>query len=163
MTKMVTLTELKNHLAIQDDRHDLRLSALLRGAIAFVKSYCGRQFTYTTYTEEVEFINGTGFVNESPIGTVSSVVDKYGETYEVLYTSNLCMVKLHTRKTGTLTVNYTGGYSSIPEDLKLAVLQYCEYMWNKPVGVHGTGEAELRTYYEGFDTSLLDMYRVVKI
>lgn len=163
MTKMVTLTELKNHLAIQDDKHDLRLNALLRGAIAFVKSYCGRQFTYGTYIEQVEFVNGVGFINESPIDEVVSVIDSMNNTYTVWYTTNLCMIKLEAKATDILTVTYKGGYTAIPEDLKLGVMQYAEYMWNKPAGVHGTGEAELRTYYEDFDTSLLDMYRVVKI
>lgn len=160
---MVTLTELKNHLAIQDDKHDLRLNALLRGAIAFVKSYCGRQFTYGTYIEQVEFVNGVGFINESPIDEVVSVIDSMNNTYTVWYTTNLCMIKLEAKATDILTVTYKGGYTAIPEDLKLGVMQYAEYMWNKPAGVHGTGEAELRTYYEDFDTSLLDMYRVVKI
>ncbi|NLI08987.1 MAG: phage head-tail connector protein [Thermotogaceae bacterium] len=160
---MVTLAELKNHLAIQDDKHDLRLNALLRGAIAFVKSYCGRQFTYGTYIEQVEFVNGVGFINESPIDEVVSVIDSMNNTYTVWYTTNLCMIKLDAKATDILTVTYKGGYTAIPEDLKLGVMQYAEYMWNKPAGVHGTGEAELRTYYEGFDTSLLDMYRVVKI
>lgn len=162
MTKMVTLTELKNHLAIQDDKHDQRLNALLRGAIAFVKSYCGRQFTYGTYTEQVEFVNGVGFINESPIDEVVSVVDSMDNTYTVWYTTNLCMIKLETKTNNILTVAYKGGYNTIPEDLKLGVMQYCEYMWNKPMGVHGTGEAELRTYYEDFDTSVIDLYKVVR-
>ncbi len=160
---MVTLTELKNYLAILDDQHDQRLNSLLRGAIAFVKTYCCRQFIYGTFTEEVEFINGTGFINESPIEEVLNVVNEFGDTYTVWYTSSFSMIKLNERVSRTLLVTYKGGFKVIPEDLKLGIMQYCEYMWNKPVGVHGTGEAELRTYYEDFDTTVIDMYKVVRL
>jgi len=163
MTHMVTLTELKTHLRVLDDQHDQKLNQLLTQAIAFVKNYCGRQFTYATYTEEVDFVNGMGFILESPLSSVTSIVDYLGNEYEVSHTSRVCMIHLINRITGTLAVTYVGGYSVIPADLKLAVLQYCEFMWNKPVGVHGTGEAELRTYYEAFDTLTLDLYKVVRI
>lgn len=163
MTKMVTLAELKTHLRVVDDQHDQKLNQLLTQAIAFVKNYCGRQFTYSTYTEDVDFVNGVGFILESPLSSVASVIDHLGNEYEVSHTSKVCMIHLVNKFTGTLTVTYTGGYSVVPLDLKLAVLQYCEYMWNKPMGVHGTGEAELRTYYEAFDTLTLDMYKVVRI
>ena len=160
---MVSLTELKNHLVVHDERHDQRLNALLKGAIAFVKSYCSREFIYNTYEEQVEFVNGVGFINESPIDEVISVVDYNDTEYAVWYTTNYCMIKLETKVNDILTVTYKGGYDTIPDDLKLGIMQYCEYLWNKPMGVHGTGEAELRTYYEEFDTTVIDMYKVVRV
>ena len=130
---IATLEEVKEYLRISDTSEDNRLTLLLNAADAFVKQYAGRQFEYGTYTETVKFTNGVGFVKETPLESVSSVMieDTAMEIYQI--DSQIGFIQLYARINAWGDVTYTGGET--PDDVKLALLRLVEFWYTHPEGV----------------------------
>ena len=151
MANLITLEEYKEAEGIGSPKEDLRISALVPAVSQLVKTYCGNTFVdfYSTNKEESFNITwGTNIVQltESPINSIVSVQerDSYGTDYTTLTTtafdyfldeSTDSITRTNSsggavnwpRGPGSVKVVYRAGYASVPEDLKLAIIDLITY------------------------------------
>ena len=151
MANLITLEEYKEAEGIGSPKEDLRINALVPAVSQLVKTYCGNTFVDYYSSNKTEVFNITWCTNvvqltESPVNSVVSVKERssYGEAYSTLSTSafdyyvDASTDSIIRTNSGGGTVNwpsgpasveviYKAGYSSIPEDLKLAVFDLITY------------------------------------
>jgi hypothetical protein len=156
---IVTLDDVKTFLNISDTSQDTYLEQLRSGAEKFVKRYCGREFEAGTYTKQIFFESGIGWLPDTPVTAVSSVTTRDNITLNVYVWDSNGYIRLVEEYDGFANVTYTGGET--PEDIKLALLRYIEYLCNKPEGVR---QQSFEGNSVGFDVpqevlNILDSYR----
>lgn len=151
MANLVTLAQYKEAEGINTPKEDLRLNVLIPSVSQLVKTYCGNTIVdfYSTNKTETFNINWNTHIvqlTESPVNTIVSVSerDSYSEAYialtttdheyyldtttdSVIRTNASGAQKFWPRGVGAVQVVYTAGYSSTPEDLKLAVFDLITY------------------------------------
>lgn len=141
---LVTLEEYKTFAQISSNQQDDRITQLIPMVSFFVKNYCNRKFVDYYNVEKTEYWSDGGnffFTDEQPIRSVTSVEVKFAPTsaYEVL-TADVdyswdkavdCIAALNEdgfpQFPNAVKIVYKGGYSDIPEDLKLGVLDLITY------------------------------------
>ena len=151
MADLITLQQYKTAEGITQPKDDARLNALIPSVSQLVKPYCGNSFVdffSSNKTETFTLDWGTYIVQltESPVNSIVSVQERqsYSDSYATLTTgayeyaldSGTDSV-LRTLSSGryknwplgvdAVKVVYTAGYSAIPADLKLAVLDLVTY------------------------------------
>ena len=150
MADLITLQEYKTAEAISQPKDDARLNVLIPSVSQLIKTYCGNSFVdyYSSNKTETFTIDwGTHVVEltESPVNAIVSVQEaqSYGGAYTTLTTAAQeyalstetdCVYRTTTSGyrnwpvgIETVKVVYTAGYSAIPGDLKLAVLDLVTY------------------------------------
>ena len=150
MTDLITLQEYKTAEGITQPKEDARLNVLIPSVSQLVKTYCGNSFldffsTNKTETFSIEWGTHIVQLTESPVNTIVSVQEAqtYGGTLTTLtvgaqeYALNLATDCIYRTTAGgyknwptgieTVKVVYTAGYSVVPADLKLAVLDLVTY------------------------------------
>ena len=154
MADLITLDEYKLAEGLSDQKNDARIAIFIASASQMVKTYCARTFVDYFSTEKTEVFNveydsDIIQLSECPIIAITSVEERqdYSSDYSTLTTAafeyyldpNTDSI-LRTTTTGSknwpigpgaVKVVYTGGYSSIPEDLKLAVVDLVNYYYKK--------------------------------
>lgn len=151
MANLITLAEYKEAEGITNPKDDLRLNHIIPSVSQLVKTYCGNSFVDYFSTNKVETFDvtwNTPYIQltESPVNTLVSVEERqsYSESYITLTTGNYeyyldtrtdTVVRTNAsggtvnwrRGVGSVRVTYTAGYSSVPSDLKLAVIDLITY------------------------------------
>ena len=150
MADLITLQEYKTAEGISQPKEDARLNVLIPSISQLVKTYCGNSFvdyysTNKTETFNIEWSTHIVQLTESPVNAIVSVQEalSYGATLTTLTTGakEYALNKatdsiLRTTASGyknwptgieTVKVVYTAGYTAIPADLKLAVLDLVTY------------------------------------
>ena len=150
MADLITLQEYKSAEGITQPKEDARLNVLIPSVSQLVKTYCGNSFVdfYSTNKTETFSIEwGTHIVQltESPINAIVSVQEStsYGGALTTLTVgakeyalNNATDCIYRTTSSGyknwpigieTVKVVYTAGYTAVPADLKLAVLDLVTY------------------------------------
>lgn len=149
MTDLITLEDYKIAEGITGMTQDARLSDLITSVSQLVKTYCNNSFVdYATSakTDLFDINYGECFVQltETPIVAITSVSerDNPADTYTTLTNNTDYYVDSNTDSVyrvsgnadhpfksgrGAVKVVYTAGYSSTPEDLKLAVIDLITY------------------------------------
>ena len=150
MADLITLQEYKTAEGITQPKEDARLNVLIPSISQLVKTYCGNSFvdyysTNKTETFNIEWSTHIVQLTESPVNAIVSVQEalSYGATLTTLTTGakEYALNKatdsiLRTTASGyknwptgieTVKVVYTAGYTAIPADLKLAVLDLVTY------------------------------------
>ena len=150
MANLITLQEYKTAEGISAPKDDGRLNVLIPSVSQLVKTYCGNTFVdffSSNKTEEFNIDWGTHVVQltESPVNAIVSVQEResYSSSYVTLTTGayEYALDKttdsiLRTLGSGyknwptgvaAVKVVYTAGYSAVPSDLKLAVLDLVTY------------------------------------
>ena len=150
MADLITLDEYKLAQGLTSLKDDDRITSLISAASQMVKTYCARDFvdfyaTPTTQTFSVTFETDIIQLRECPVQAIVKVEERssYGSSYVALTTGGFeyyldPMTDSLIRTTestcvdwamgpGSVVVEYTGGYASIPEDLKLAVIDLVKY------------------------------------
>lgn len=144
---IVTLADFKAHIGVSGTSEDSKLEVILLGAERAVESYCGRRFGSQSYTHEVD---GSGavalYLPQRPVTAVESVhvaVGEFGGTWsdDLLWSDGsaymvdrtdesednvgrlLSMRGVWPRGFRNVRVVYTAGYTRVPYDVKLAVMQ----------------------------------------
>jgi hypothetical protein len=152
---LITITEYKNYVGITSPNQDTIISSLIPKVSQLVKTYCRRTFVDYYDESKVEVFSGGERLNlsESPVVQVASVEysTDYGNTYTSLteYTDWVLDVKTEQivpiSTTGEFRklvngykVAYTAGYETLPEDLKLAVLDLISYYMKNDGAIHST-------------------------
>ena len=151
MANLITLQDYKTAEGINQPKDDARLEVIIPSVSELVKTYCGNSFVdyYSSNKTEIFDINWSSHVvqlTESPVNAIVSVQERssYSESYATLttgaYEYYLDTVtdsvyrtlssggfKSWARGVGAVKVVYTAGYSAVPSDLKLAVLDLITY------------------------------------
>jgi hypothetical protein len=150
MANLISLAEYKEAEGINSPKEDLRLNHIIPSVSQLVKTYCGTSIVDYYSTNKVELINiewATHVVQltESPVNTIVSVEerDSYSTSYVELTTANHEYYfdaatdsiyrttggqYLNWKKgPGAVRVTYTAGYSEVPADLKLAIMDLVTY------------------------------------
>tara|TARA_B100000902_G_scaffold242600_1_gene229709 strand:- start:1937 stop:2524 length:588 start_codon:yes stop_codon:yes gene_type:complete len=150
MADLITLQDYKDAEGLSTPKEDLRINALIPSVSQLIKTYCANSFVdyySSNKTEEFNINWGTHIVQltESPINAIVSVQERqsYSDSYTTL-TTGAYEYALDTttdsviRTTsggyqnwptgvGAVKIVYTAGYSAVPADLKLAVIDLITY------------------------------------
>jgi len=151
MADLITLQQYKTAEGITQPKDDARLNVLIPSVSELVKTYCGNTFVDYYSSNKTEYFDvnwGTHIVQltESPVNTIVSVQERtsYSDSYTTL-TTGAFEYYLNTQTdsilrtigsgkfknwpegVGAVKVVYTAGYSAVPSDLKLAVLDLITY------------------------------------
>ena len=150
MANLITLQEYKTAEGVTQPKDDARLNVLIPSVSQLVKTYCGNSFvdfysSNKTETFNIDWATHIVQLTESPVNAIVSVQERedYGSAYATLTTgayeysldSSTDSV-LRTTSSGyknwskgvdAVKVVYTAGYSAVPADLKLAVLDLVTY------------------------------------
>ena len=150
MANLITLQDYKTAEGISAPKDDARLNVLIPSVSELVKTYCGNSFVDFYSSNKTETFNidwGTYVVQltESPVNAIVSVEERqsYNNAYTTLTTGAFEFALdtktdsvLRTTSAGykngptgvdAVRVVYTAGYSAVPSDLKLAVLDLVTY------------------------------------
>ena len=150
MADLITLASYKEAEGLSTPKEDLRINALIPSVSQLVKTYCGNSFVdfYSSNKTETFTIDWSTYIvqlTESPVTTIVSVEERqsYGGSYATL-TTGAFEYALDTKTDSILRTNsgsyqnwargvdaarivYKAGYSAVPEDLKLAVIDLITY------------------------------------
>ena len=150
MADLITLREYKDMEGIQNPKDDYNLSQLISSVSQLVKTYCGNTFIDYYSTDKVDTFSidwDTHLVQltESPVISVSAVEtrDSVTSSYQAVTSTNYYLdyntdtvlyvtgsnYKNWPRGPGAVKVTYRAGYSSLPGDLKLAVIDLITYYY----------------------------------
>ena len=151
MADLVTLSDYKDAEGIGSPKDDLRISRIIPSVSELVKTYCANtfvDFVSSDKTEEFDIYWDTFAVQltESPVISITSVQERsgYDQSYTTLttgayefYLDKRTDSVIRTNESGTrlnwkhgvgsVKVVYRAGYSSTPDDLKLAVFDLVTY------------------------------------
>lgn len=154
-TSLVTKAEFKAYAGLTSTTQDAAIDSLIPKVSELIKSICGRSFVDYVNDAKVEYpLGGAAFINvsEPPIIAISSLEysSDYGATYTTLteyvdYTWNRrddTIVSISgtdfDSKPNAYRLTYTGGYETLPQDLKLATLDLVNYYLRNDMAVHST-------------------------
>lgn len=142
---LITLADYKIYAKIVSSEQDDRLNLLIPSVSKLIKNYCGRTFVDYAATATTEYNSEGGFyiyTREQPIITVTSVESRSDPlSAYVTLTANIdyvvdlqldyiyCLFSTEGFYTGpnATKITYKGGYTDVPEDLKLAVLDLVQF------------------------------------
>ena len=157
MADLVTLQEYKDFAGLQGVQNDARLNTIIDNVSQLVKTYCGTTIIDFASTDKTEFFNIADdhvdriILAESPLISVSQVQEResQADAYVTLITENSDSSDKYEYMIDTVTdsivrtnsttdipfprgrkavkVVYRAGYSSTPEDLKLACFDLVKY------------------------------------
>ena len=157
MADLVTLQQYKDFAGLQGVQTDARINVIIDQVSQLVKTYCGTTIIDFANSDKTEYFNIADdyvdriILSESPLISVSSVQERenQAQSYTTLITENsdssgkyeyvLDMDSdsiIRTNSTGhksfpkgvkAVKVVYRAGYTSTPEDLKLAVFDLIKY------------------------------------
>jgi len=135
----VTLAEIRAFLNIKSDDTtlDTILTILEGAATEAIKGYCRRDLVSATYEELFDLKSYRLFLRELPVTSITTV--KYYDTDNTLVSLTAADYLLHIGNGQVIIteplanqylVTYVAGYSTIPSDIKLAVLELVAYNYN---------------------------------
>ena len=150
MANLITLDEYKTSEKIESTKEDARLNLLIASVSQLVKTYCNNTILdhYSSNKTElfsIDYSLTSVQLSESPVNAIVSVKERssIGVAYTTLaantdyyldsvtdsiFRSNGATgYKSFPRGPGAVEVVYTAGWSTCPEDLKLAVIDLIRY------------------------------------
>lgn len=148
MSDLTTLAKVKNYLGITTSDHDTLLEYLITRMSTFIRTYCGRDFDQTTYTDDKydgEYKND-GFLRlrHFPIISVTSLYDDTSreftadteiESGDYIIRNDEGIIQLldgvfFNEDYQNIKITYVAGYSTIPEDLEQACIDLVGFKFN---------------------------------
>lgn len=182
---LVTKEEYKSYFGISSTNSDSQIDFLIPKVSDLVKNYCRRTFVdYVNDSKSETTSGGYGsklFLKEYPLIQVISVEfsEDYGQTYTELVeftdfaidTEEGTIYKIDgewTKYINGYKITYTAGYETLPEDLKLAVLDLVKYYMTNDMAVHspkapGTNSVQIEyvttTALPSHIKRVLDLYK----
>ena len=132
---MFDLSTAKTRLSITGTTQDAELQVALDTALAFAEQYCDRYFMYQANETEkfVHARSNTLSLKRYPIEMINSGA---GEHH---YSQDSGVVYLHDNSfQHETTVDYNGGYKTLPLDLEFALWAVFDTVWGQMNNVGGT-------------------------
>ncbi len=151
--ELITRAEYKAYAGVTSTNSDQEIDSLIPKVSELVKTYCRRRFNEWVDEVKTEVFNGdtdTLILQEEPIIQILGVETSadYGQTWTALaeYVDWVLdgneIINIVTENWPKLLrgyrVNYYCGYETIPQDLKLAVLDLVTYYRQNDAAVHST-------------------------
>jgi len=150
MAALITLASYKEAEGLSTPKEDLRINALIPSVSQLIKTYCGNSFVdfYSSNKTETFSIDWSTYIvqlTESPVNAIVSVQERqsYSDSYATLTTgayeyaldkntdsvfrTSSASYKNWAQGVDAVKVVYTAGYSAVPDDLKLAVIDLITY------------------------------------
>jgi hypothetical protein len=156
MANLVTLQQYKDFAGLQGVQQDAKINVIISNVSQLVKTYCGTTIIDFASTNKIEYFNTQRgddrvILAESPLIQVVSVEERQSQSdaYVTLITENSdssgkyeyivdtesdSIVRTNSTTTKAfpqgmkaVKVTYKAGYTSTPEDLKLAVFDLVKY------------------------------------
>jgi hypothetical protein len=149
MIDLITVQDYKDAEGLASTKEDFRLGILITSVSQLVKTYCGNSLIdyYDTPKIETFSVNWSTHVvqlTESPVISITSVEERagYQDNYLTLNSSDFYLdtntdslfrttgaqgYRNWPKGPGSVRVTYNAGYSEVPADLKLAVLDLVTY------------------------------------
>ena len=150
MADLITLASYKEAEGMSTPKEDLRINALIPSVSQLIKTYCGNSFVdfYSSNKTETFNIDWSTYIvqlTESPVNTIVSVQERqsYSASYVTLTTgayeysldkktdsifrTNSGSYQNWAKGVDSVKVVYTAGYSAVPADLELAVIDLITY------------------------------------
>ena len=151
---LITRSECKSYLGITTTNRDAEIDLLIPKVSALTQTYCRRGLTeYSSTNVFTQYADGDVdkiILHETPVQSIVAVSKStdYGQNYTALVENtdwvlgrDDCIYPINTYKYFDYYLNgykieYFGGYTTLPEDLKLAVLDLVEYYMKNNTAVH---------------------------
>ena len=148
MANLITLQQFKDAEGITNPRDDYKLSRIIDSVSQLVKTYCGNSFVDFFTVDKIEkfTLNWSTHalqLTESPVNSISGVEKRTSMTssYETVTSANYYLeestdtlyyvdgarYQAWPTGPGSVKVSYKAGYSSIPADLNIAVIDLINY------------------------------------
>ena len=139
ITEPVTLTEAKNFCKIDISTDDDLINVLITAARQMCEAYTGVGFVEHDVVAVLNNMNGDIYIPYGPMIAINSVENEQG-TVLILDTNYTIggneFKRLKTPLQNNITIDYTTGYTTLPEALKTALLNQVYYLYdNRSVGV----------------------------
>jgi hypothetical protein len=182
---LITLEEVKNYADIKSTNQDAQINLIIPSVSQFIKTYCGRTFVDYVNEEKIEVKHGgtdSLFLDEPPVITVTSVEysSDYGKTYAALTeftdyvidpeaNAILSTSETFPRLLNGYRITYTGGFETLPDDIKIAALDLSVYYLRNDMAIKSQGGLGRNTVAIEYVTSVnlpahirrvLDLHRV---
>lgn len=124
MADVVSLEEVKAALNLSDTSKDSELGLYIDAATEYIESQIGTMPS-ATYTETVTATGDTIYPIRGPIISVTSLTPDGGSAYTTGFTvgNGNYSIQHDNLFRGDWTLVYVAGFTSVPADLKLAVLE----------------------------------------
>ncbi len=116
----ILTARLKAGLLVTDGSKDGILDATMKTAIALAEAYCDRYFLYQQETQHFVHVERNVFLKRYPVERISSIIKKGAITTHTLGELNKEAGILGASSVGEITLEYWGGYKTLPLDLELA-------------------------------------------
>lgn len=161
-TDLVTVSEYKAYAGISSTTQDVIITSLVGKVSQLVKNICRR--TFTEYVDEFKVDTSRGpaqdriLLEETPVLQVASVQfsENYGKDYVDLiefdqYVVDGDAIEITSiphrsyNKTNAFRITYTAGYETLPQDLKLAVMDLITYYIRNDSAIHSNKAAGSNT------------------
>ena len=139
ITEPVTLTDAKNFCKIDISTDDDLINVLITAARQMCEAYTGVGFVEHSAVAVLNNSNGDIYIPYGPLVAINSVENEQG-TVLILDTNYTIggneFKRLKTPLQNNITIDYTTGYTTLPEALKTALLNQVYYLYdNRSVGV----------------------------
>lgn len=159
-TDLVTLAEYKAYAGITSTNQDAAIKVIIPKVSALAKSVCRRTFNDYVSDAKVEvFKGGLGLsLSEYPLLSISSVEYSadYGKTYTALTEFIDFVTDIEASTIVPISgefplilngyrVTYTAGFETLPEDLKIAVMDLITYYLKNDMAVKSARDAGSNT------------------
>jgi len=129
-------------IAVVDTTKDALLSSAISAALSIAENYCDRKFLYAAESQKFNHFHGaTMSLIRYPLVNVTSVAKNGAGVsgYKVINSTGQIEFDHHVRH-NEVTVQYTGGYTTLPDDLLLALWSIFDVIWGATPG-GGSGGA----------------------
>lgn len=153
MADLITLKEYKEYAGIASTNQDDIINSLIPKVSQLVKTYCRRSLVDYVNDSKIEVTSGGYgsklFLKEYPLISVSSVEVSYdyGATYSDLVEftdyaidsedgSIISISGDFPKMPNGYKITYSAGYETLPEDLKIAVLDLVTYYLKNDASIH---------------------------
>ena len=182
MADLITRSEYKAYSGINSNNFDSAIDSLIPKVSEFVKSYCRRTFVDYYNTPKSEIFNGGDilYLKEPPVQRILAV--EYSPNYGLDYVDLIegtdwvydsvqdGIVPIKTsefsRSLNGYKVTYFGGYTTAPEDLKLALFDLVTYYRKNDSAIHSQktpGSNSIQIEYAGVTSLPGNIRRVLDV
>lgn len=126
----VTTTEAKNFCRIDVTDDDTLIGSIITAARQVCENYSGISFITRTITATLQNSCGNIYLPYGPVSTISSYLDRDGNAINdpKVYGEKFKFIQYPTDD--YLKVTYSAGYSTIPPNLKTALLNQIQWMYD---------------------------------
>lgn len=121
VTSVITLSEVKSHINVDFNDNDAKIIELLKTAFREVELFTQKALKTKTIRQSYIEINGTIELAYTPVQSITSVTDSDLVTLTD-YTKSFDNTKISAYSASGIVVTYSAGYTTLPSDLKNAIL-----------------------------------------